>query len=293
MTTRRVQPLHHLVNTPEVQENASTLANAGVGETASTPVRQHGAYEAELDNIGSLENYVNSRDEEVSYKGNLEGAPVIINFMFTSCAMACPATTFNMRRLQTELTARHHENPHLGFDQVKLLSITVNPTDDRPAVMAEYAKSFYANEAVTVTGQAGQKISVPAANEWLFLTRSDEFLAQHPDLTVDKQDHILFGNFFQNKLGFMGHAESFALYDDQGERIKSTKTMNNSADLGNGLLLKNGATGAQDPANQASNAADKITWLADQLEDHLSAEAQMREQAQPQQPQRTNSGRGR
>lgn len=62
---------------------------------------------------------------------SLRGRPFIANFVFTRCQGPCPVMTAKMSKLQDEVPAA-----------VRLVSFSVDPTQDRPAVLKEYAKAF-------------------------------------------------------------------------------------------------------------------------------------------------------
>ncbi len=62
----------------------------------------------------------------------LEGRPWIADFIFTECPGRCPMLTREMSRLQTELRGR-------GWDDVMLVSISVDPESDTPEALAAYA----------------------------------------------------------------------------------------------------------------------------------------------------------
>ena len=77
---------------------------------------------------------------------SLKGKPVLIDFIYTSCASTCPVLTSKIAAVAREL------GPALGTN-VTIVSITLDPEHDGPAQLAAYAKS----QAVD-------------ANSWLFLT---------------------------------------------------------------------------------------------------------------------------
>lgn len=85
------------------------------------------------------------------YDGLLRGRKVIINFAFTSCKGACPTMTANLARVQSLLRARG--------ERVTMLTITVDPENDTPAVLKQYAAKFKAGEG------------------WYFLTGTPENVA--------------------------------------------------------------------------------------------------------------------
>lgn len=65
-----------------------------------------------------------------------DGKPVVLNFIFTSCASICPVMSQIFSQLQDQL----------GGDQAKvhMASISIDPERDRPARLNEYAKRFHA-----------------------------------------------------------------------------------------------------------------------------------------------------
>ena len=62
---------------------------------------------------------------------SMQGSVTVYDFIFTRCSGTCPIMTNNMRAL-TQKVAR--DAP------VRFVSISVDPTHDTPAVLAEYAK---------------------------------------------------------------------------------------------------------------------------------------------------------
>lgn len=67
----------------------------------------------------------------------LRGHATIVSFVFTRCDSICPITSGRMEKIQDKT-----------FDAgagIKLLSISVDPTYDTPARLAEYAQRFHAD----------------------------------------------------------------------------------------------------------------------------------------------------
>jgi protein SCO1 len=77
---------------------------------------------------------------------SLKGKPVLIDFIYTSCASTCPMLTAKMAAIARQL------GPALGAG-VTIVSITLDPEHDSPAELAKYAKSHDAG-----------------GNGWIFLT---------------------------------------------------------------------------------------------------------------------------
>lgn len=88
-----------------------------------------------------------NRDGRTVRRADLDGRPWIADFVFTRCPASCPMMSARMARLNRELAA---DLP------VRLVSISVDPTHDTPAVLQRYAASFQATD------------------RWLFLTGTRE-----------------------------------------------------------------------------------------------------------------------
>lgn len=73
----------------------------------------------------------------------LDGKVWIADFIFTNCREVCPGMTIRMNGLQSSLRA---------YDQVRLVSFSVDPERDTPGALSEYAHRNNAGE------------------NWLFLT---------------------------------------------------------------------------------------------------------------------------
>ena len=110
------------------------------------------------------------------YSDVLKGKTVIVNAFFTSCTSVCPPMNRNMEKIQEALGDR------VGRD-VFLVSMTVDPENDTPARMKEYAKKFHAGPG------------------WLFLTGKKENLdwalyklGQYVENKDDHQTVLIIGN---------------------------------------------------------------------------------------------------
>jgi protein SCO1 len=69
---------------------------------------------------------------------SLKGKPVLIDFIYTSCASTCPMLTAKMAAIA------HQLGPALGAD-VTIVSISLDPEHDTPAALAKYSKSHDAD----------------------------------------------------------------------------------------------------------------------------------------------------
>src|ERR1041385_2538717 len=79
------------------------------------------------------------------YSDLVKGQNVAINFIFTTCTTVCPVLTATFRRVQTELEQSQ--------SNVKLISVSVDPTVDTPERLRDFAAKFKAGPGWTfVTG---------------------------------------------------------------------------------------------------------------------------------------------
>jgi protein SCO1/2 len=65
-----------------------------------------------------------------------DGRPVVLAFIYTSCTTVCPLISHTLSELQNKLGADR--------DRVHLVSITIDPEQDTPSRLREYAKTFHA-----------------------------------------------------------------------------------------------------------------------------------------------------
>ncbi|NOY27191.1 MAG: SCO family protein [Oligoflexia bacterium] len=121
---------------------------------------------------------------------DLRGKVVLIDFIFTRCPDQCPLLTSKAAALQRALPDRP-----FGGVPIDLVSITVDPAYDKPAVLAEYADRYGADPS-----------------RWHFLTGDPDAIHQ---VITDLQQ-------VADKTGETGgvpkiaHSERFLLIDAQG-----------------------------------------------------------------------------
>lgn len=73
--------------------------------------------------------------QAVSLKNEVDdGRPVVLTFIYTSCTTICPMISQTLSQLQGELGADR--------DKVHLVSISIDPEQDTPERLREYAKRF-------------------------------------------------------------------------------------------------------------------------------------------------------
>lgn len=98
-----------------------------------------------LQSLGAVPDFsLTERSGKKIELSNLRGKIWIANFIYTSCKDTCPLQSAEMARLQSDLSD--------GTD-VRLVSISVDPERDTPAVLTRYAERFHADPG-----------------RWLFLT---------------------------------------------------------------------------------------------------------------------------
>jgi protein SCO1 len=91
------------------------------------------------------------RSERAVAADDLEGSVWIADFIFTRCPDICPVLSARMASLQEPLAT--------GDDPVRLVSVSVDPVHDTPAVLATYAGHYRAGP------------------NWLFLTGARDAVA--------------------------------------------------------------------------------------------------------------------
>jgi len=119
----------------------------------------------------------------------LKGKVWIGDFIFTRCAGPCPMMTSQMAKLQAGLSQRD------DWDQIRLVSFSVDPTHDTPQVLSNYAKMAQA--------QKGQWVFLTGARDQMWRLVRDGFKLPVFDNTDDTGMLI-------------AHSQKFVLVDRQG-----------------------------------------------------------------------------
>jgi protein SCO1/2 len=65
-----------------------------------------------------------------------DGRPVILNFVYTTCTTICPLMSATFAQLQDRLGSQR--------DKVHMISVSIDPEEDTPERLAEYARRFHA-----------------------------------------------------------------------------------------------------------------------------------------------------
>ncbi len=119
--------------------------------------------EPELSIYGTVPPFsLTERSGRTVTQADLAGRIWVADFIFTRCGTICPALSGTMARLQSRLRGQGGQRP-------RLVSFSVDPAADTPAVLRDYAHRFGAD-----------------AEQWLFLTGKREELY---DL-IDKGFHL-------------------------------------------------------------------------------------------------------
>jgi protein SCO1 len=121
-----------------------------------------------------------SQDGQPFHSQTLAGKIWVADFIYTTCPGPCPRMTSQMREVQDAVSK---------IPDVRMVSFTVDPAQDTPAVLAAYAKLHGASPAM-----------------WYFLT------GPVPVLQTLDRDAFKLGNID----GSMQHSTRFVLVDQQG-----------------------------------------------------------------------------
>ena len=160
-----------VVYTPDVAPGEQPLV--GSSEISNDEVARPPEEEAWLSRFELTERsgrLVNSED--------LKGQPYIVSFFFTTCPSVCPRQNQKVKELQERFKGKG----------VRFLSISVDPANDTPEVMREYAARYGADK-----------------DQWLFLTG---------DLTYIRR---IGAEIFQQPIDKGFHTEKFVLVDAEGK----------------------------------------------------------------------------
>lgn len=119
-------------------------------------------------------------------------SPVFVNFLFTSCTAVCPVAAMVFSELQSRLPADGHH--------VQLRSISIDPLQDTPERLSEYAEKF------------------DASADWHFLTGSlsacDDVQRAFDVYRGDKMNHPVVTFFRANAQARWVRLDGFATPDD-------------------------------------------------------------------------------
>ncbi len=124
----------------------------------------HHAMSGELDNYVRTEvdytipdvKLLDANGEAVPLRTRLADKPVILNFIFTSCGAICPVMSKTFSQVQADLGPER--------DAVRMVSISIDPEEDTPAVLKAYAGKYGAGpQWQMLTGSLADSIAVQRA----------------------------------------------------------------------------------------------------------------------------------
>ncbi len=124
---------------------ALAVSGAAVGDTAQDPHAHHHPAAAATDTwerttVGYTVpevTLVRADGAEVDFpKAIDDGKPVILDFIFTTCTAVCPILSQTFAQVQSRLGDEG--------SKVRMVSISIDPEQDTPARLTEYAKKFHA-----------------------------------------------------------------------------------------------------------------------------------------------------
>jgi len=172
--------------TPAWSQEAKTAPPAAGTAAAESPAHKY---------FGDVK-LVNQDGQEVRlYTDLMQGKTVVINAMFATCTGACPVMSGTMAKIQDHLGDR------VGKD-VRLISITVDPVNDTPAKLKEYANRFHAKPGwQLLTGskenveaalrKLGQWTEDPSNHQTLFLIGNDRTGLWKKAFALAKPEEVL------------------------------------------------------------------------------------------------------
>lgn len=136
-----------------------------------------------------------------------DGRPVVLNFIFTTCSSICP--------LMSQIFSQFERTLGSDRDHVHLMSISIDPEEDTPARLREYAHKFQAGpEWQHYTGTADASLAAQRAfNVW----RGDKM--SHAPITLVRAAP---GKPWLRIEGFVTPEELLQLYRGQLEQVTQT-----------------------------------------------------------------------
>lgn len=126
-----------VLSDPNPIESESSIRQANE-ESTKPPVHDYTRSEA-LYNLPSVQ-MVDKDGSDVDLRQLIEyGGPVMVQFIFATCSTICPVLSASFASAQPELDA-------LGSGAYRLVSISIDPEQDTPERLSEYAKRFKAGK---------------------------------------------------------------------------------------------------------------------------------------------------
>ncbi|MEM0914005.1 MAG: SCO family protein [Planctomycetota bacterium] len=121
----------------------------------------------------------------------LRGGRAVVEFIFTECRLFCPVMSIRMGELQAALA----DDP--AMSDVRLVSISVDPDNDTPEVLAEYAARYHADP-----------------DRWSFLTGTDRASVWR---LVEQGFKLPVTDESENAAMPIGHSGNWVIFDRGGQ----------------------------------------------------------------------------
>ena len=115
---------------------------------------------------------------------DLRGSVFVYDFIFTSCAGTCPLMTKSLKNITTRIPAS---------EDVRFVSISVDPERDSPEILRNYAKSFGADSRwLFLTGEKAQVAELSRKGFLLAADNTDPNAVLHSErfIVVDRGGNI-------------------------------------------------------------------------------------------------------
>ncbi len=189
------------LRTLPAEQSSTAAAVAPVAQVAEPPV----LYDAPKFTLTSQDNVPFTSDQ-------LRGHPWVADFIFTTCTSLCPVMSTHMSALQSELPS-----------DIKLVSFSVDPQHDTPALLRQYASHYDAQPGrwIFLTGDLKTQTAVVSGMKLYFKPADGASPIQHDQhfILVDSQGRVR--NYY----------DSYS-QDDMDHLIRDAKTLDQSASGG-------------------------------------------------------------
>ena len=170
-----------------VERSTHNILTLGYVEKIDLDLDSLGEVIESVDSLKVPEFKLINQEKKAITNQDLLGFNYIVNFFFTSCPTICPTTTLNLIELQNKINKYEINN-------FKIISVSVDPENDTPQKLKEYAMSM----------------NIDLSN-WEFLTGSQQeiydLVKSGFSLSVG-QDSLAPGGVF--------HTSSITIVDDEG-----------------------------------------------------------------------------
>ena len=114
---------------------AEAMTSVAADQPSAAPAVRSGVGIASIEYTIPPVQLVRDDGQQVSLQKELDdGRPVVMNFIFTTCATTCPLSS------QTFAVFQHKLGPERS--KVHMVSISIDPEQDTPARLRAYAKKF-------------------------------------------------------------------------------------------------------------------------------------------------------